>query len=147
MLRRISTILASVAMIGLCALPASAATTAAHASSHNFSVPTMKSHNIVTGWGSYQKINSLRVKIHICARQTGSQFAGGGPTFAVGAVAVVSNSRGATKNVGGVIINGHRGSTNCATLTFTFYSAHLKVYTFAGNMGRILAKSTAKKIY
>jgi len=147
MLRRISTILASLAMIGLCALPASAATSAAHASTHKFTVPTMTHHNIVTGWGTYQKINALRVRVHVCAKQTGGQFAGGGPTFAVGAVVVVSNAAGATKNVGAVIINGHRGSNVCANLTFTFFSAHLKVYTFAGNRGRILAKSAIKKIY
>jgi hypothetical protein len=143
MLRRISAIFASIAIVGFFALPASASTTdtwAAHAATHNFTVPTIKHHNVVTAWGNYQKINAARVKVTICAKQTGS-------AFAVGAIAVVSNSRGKTKNIAAVIIDGKRGSGACGHMTFVFYTAHLTVHTFIGKGGRIIATGPAKKIY
>jgi hypothetical protein len=140
MLRRISTLVASAAMIGLCAIPASASTSAAHSSTHNFTVPTIKKHNLVTAWGSYTKINSERVRVRICARQTGS-------AFAVGAEAVAYKSNGSNRNIAAVIIQGHKGSTACGVVTFLFYSAHLKVHTFIGKGGHIIYTSSVKKIY
>ena len=146
MLRRISTILASMAVLALCALPASASTastastSAAHATTHNFTVPTIKHHNVVTAWGKYTKINAARVRIQICAKQTG-------PAFAVGAIAVASKANGASKNIAAVIIQGHRGSTACGVMTFIFYTAHLKVHTFIGQGGKIIATGPVKKIY
>jgi hypothetical protein len=143
MLRRISALLASVAVLALCALPASASTSdnrAAHAATHKFTVPAIKHHNVVTAWGTYQKINSARVKVTVCAKQTG-------PAFAVGAIAVVSNSKGKTKNIAAVVINGKRGSGACGFMTFVFYTAHLKVHTFIGQGGRIVATGPVKTIY
>lgn len=143
MLRRISTILASIAVLALCALPASASTTdhqAAHAATHNFTVPAIKKHNVVTAWGNYTRINSARVRVVICAKQTG-------PAFAVGAIAVVSKANGSSKNIAAVIIQGHRGSGVCGVMTFIFYTAHLKVHTFIGQGGRIIATGPVKKIY
>lgn len=140
MLRRISAIFASIAIVGFFALPASASPAAAHATTHNFTVPTIKKHNVVTAWGNYQKINAARVKVTVCARQTG-------PAFAVGAIAVVSNSKGKTKNIAAVIIKGKRGSGACGHMTFVFYTAHLTVHTFIGQGGRIVATGPVKKIY
>jgi hypothetical protein len=142
MLRRISTLIASAVLIGL-AIPAAASLASpatAHATTHNFTVPTIKSHNVVTAWGSYKKVNSARVMVTICARQTGS-------AFAVGAIAVVSKANGTSKNIAAVIIQGHRGSTVCGHMSFIFYTAHLKVHTFIGSGGRIVATSQVKKIY
>ncbi|MBV9451154.1 MAG: hypothetical protein JO345_35230 [Streptosporangiaceae bacterium] len=131
------------AVLALCALPASASTastSAAHAATHNFTVPTIKHHNVVTAWGKYTKINSARVRVQICVKQTG-------PAFAVGAIAVVSKANGSSKNIAAVIIQGHRGSEACGVMTFIFYTAHLKVHTFIGQGGKIIATGAVKKIY
>ncbi len=140
MLRKISTLFASMAVIALCALPASASPSAAHAVAHKFTVPTIRNHNIVTGWGTYTKISSARVVVTICARETGR-------AFAVGAVAVGSKANGRSTNIAAVIIQGHPGSVNCAHKVFLFYTAHLRVHTFIGAGGKIIATSPVKKLY
>ncbi len=141
MLRRISTLIASAAIVGLCAIPASASTTAAHSSTHNFTMPSIKGHyNVVKGWGSYHKLNAARVRVTACVQQTGN-------AFAVGAEAVAYNAQGRSKNIAGVILQGHKGQKSCGTMTFLFYGVHLKVFTFVGNGGHIVAKSSMKKIY
>jgi hypothetical protein len=97
---------------------------------HSFTVPSIPGDNIVSGYGTYQKIGSLRLKVTMCAKQTGA-------AFAVGAVAVAYNSAGLTKNVGGTVLKGP-GDTECGTITFLFYTAHLKVHDFiGGNNGYI----------
>jgi hypothetical protein len=145
MLRRISTLVAAVAMIGTCAfaLPALASPSgahAAHATAHKFNAPTIKKHNVVSGWGTYTRVNSARVVVHVCVRQTGS-------AFAVGTIAVASKANGSSKKIAAVVIAGKKGSTACGYRSFVFYTAHLKVYTFVGKGGRIIATSAAKKIY
>ncbi|HEX6522729.1 MAG TPA: hypothetical protein VF070_22400 [Streptosporangiaceae bacterium] len=131
------------AVLALCALPATASTahtSAAHATTHNFTVPGIKHHNVVTGWGQFTKINSARVRVRVCVKQTG-------PAFAVGAIAVVSKANGSSKNIAAVVIQGHRGSSACGVMTFIFYTAHLKVHTFIGQGGKIIATGPVKKIY
>jgi hypothetical protein len=144
MLRRLSAIAAAAAMIGLCTLPAtlpaSASTTAAHATTHKFTVPTIKHHNVVTAWGSYTRVSPARVVINICAKQTGR-------AFAVGAIAVASKANGASKNIAAVVLEQRVGTTFCGHMSFIFYTAHLKVYAFVGAGGHIIAKSAVKKIY
>lgn len=140
MLRRIWTLIAAVTMIGICALPASASTSAAHAATHKFTMPTIKHHNVVQGWGTFTKINSERVVVTVCVKQTGS-------AFAVGAVAVVSKPNGSTKNIGAVIIGQGKGATSCDHMSFVFYTAHLRVHTFIAQGGKIIATSSVKKIY
>lgn len=146
MLRRISTLLASAAMVGgmvglAGTMPASASTSAAHSSTHNFNAPSIKGrYNVVKGWGSYKKLNAARVTVWICVKQTGN-------AFAVGAEAVAYNAQGRSKNIAGIILQGHKGQSSCGHITFLFYSAHLKVYTFVGNGGHIVAKSSVKKLY
>jgi hypothetical protein len=105
-------------------------TGAADTTVHRFTVPSIPGDNIVSGYGTYQKIGSLRLKVTMCAKQTGA-------AFAVGAVAVAYNSAGLTKNVGGTVLKGP-GDTECGTITFLFYTAHLKVHDFiGGNNGYI----------
>lgn len=140
MLRRISAIFASIAVLALCALPASASTSAAHAATHNFTVPVIKKHNVVTAWGTWQRVSPARVVVRICARQTGS-------AFAVGAIAVASKPNGSSKNIAAVIIQGKRGSMACGHKSFIFYTAHLKVHAFIGQGGRIVATGPVKKLY
>ena len=140
MLRRISTIAASLAMVALCALPAAASTSAVHATTHKFTVPTIQHHNVVTAWGTFTRVNAARVVVTVCVRQTGS-------APSVGAVAVVSKANGSTKNIGAVIIGGHKGETACGRMSFIFYTAHLKVHSFIGKGGHIIFTSAVKKIY
>lgn len=140
MLRRLSAFAAAAAMIGLCTLPASASTATPHATTHTFTVPTIKNHNVVKAWGSYTRVNSARVVVTVCAKQTG-------PAFAVGAIAVVSKANGASKNIAAVVLEQRVGTTFCGHMSFLFYTAHLKVYAFIGAGGRIIAKSAVKKIY
>lgn len=109
--------------------------------SGSFTVPAIPSDNIVSGYGSYTKVNSARVKVTICVKQTGS-------AFAVGAEAVVYNSSGASKNLGALVISGSGQTSSCSTLTFLFYTAHLKVHAFiGGNNGVILKTGPIESIY
>lgn len=140
MLRRLSMLAASVAMVGLCAVPASAATSAAHATTHNFTVPAIKKHNLVKGWGSYTKINSERVHVRICVQQTGN-------AFAVGAMAVAYKANGQHRNISAFVIEGHKGQKACGQVTFLFYGAHLKVHDFIGKGGRIIFTGPVKTLY
>jgi len=141
MLRKISMLVASAALVGgLSAVPVSAAMAAPRVPTHTFTVPTIKNHNVVTGWGWYRKYSNNRVWVKVCTKQTGN-------AFAVGAQAVVSNSRGKTKNISGVILQGHKGQVSCGQMTFIFYGTHMWVHTFVGQGGHIIARSYGKKIF
>jgi hypothetical protein len=137
MLRRISTVAAAAAMLGLCALPAAASTTAAHASTHNFTVPSASS--AVKGWGSYDKLNSVRVKVMVCSQKKSGTW--------VGAEAIGYNSKNKEVSaIAGVVGPQTPGQKSCGT-AYMLNVAHLKVYTFIGSNGRIVKKSSTKKIY
>ncbi len=86
-------------------------------------MPDVSSDNIVSAYGSYAKTGA-RVKVTVCAKQTGS-------AFSVGAVAYAYNSSGATKNIGAVDLAG-KGDLQCVSTTILFYTAHLKVHAFIG---------------
>jgi hypothetical protein len=137
MMRRISTAVAAVAMLGFCALPASASTTAAHSNSGSFTVPSASS--AVKGWGSYQKINAHRMKVTICVQQTGSAFAVGAE-----AIAYSSNYKSNGK-IAAVILP--EASRKVCSVAYLFYSSHLQVHTFIGNGGKIVKTSKTKKIF
>jgi hypothetical protein len=96
-------------------------------------VPAIPGDNVVTAYGSYTKLGTERVKVTICAKQTGS-------AFSVGALALAYNSSGASKNVGGVVLTGP-GNTSCGTITFLFYTAHLKVHAFIGGNNGMIAQT------
>jgi hypothetical protein len=107
--------------------------------SHSFTVPSLS--GVVTAHGSYTKLGTSRVKVTICATQTGS-------AYAVGALALAYNSSGASKNVGAVILPESGTKNACGTKVFLFYTAHLKVHTFiGGNNGTITKTSAVKSIY
>jgi hypothetical protein len=106
---------------------------AAPSSAVSFTVPSIAGDNIVTAEGSYQKIGSERLKVTVCATQTGK-------AFAVGAVAYAYNSAGAYKNIGATVLTGV-GDKECGTLTFLFYTAHLKVHAFIGGSNGEIAKT------
>ena len=124
------------------------ATTSPHATSsptntssgtHNFTVPAISGDNVITAWGSYTKIGTARVKVTMCAKQTGT-------ASAVGALALVYNASGASKNVGAVVLTGP-GDTICVAMTFIFYTAHLKVHAFIGDHGKIVKTGPVRTIY
>jgi len=118
------------------------ATASAHATSssgsttsgaHNFTVPAIPGDNVVTGWGSYTKIGTARVKVTMCAKQTGA-------AFSVGDIALAYDGSGASKNLGATILTGP-GDTTCVTNTFILYTAHLKVHAFIGGGNGTIVKT------
>jgi hypothetical protein len=103
-------------------------------------VPAIPGDNVVTAWGSYTKIGTARVKLTMCAKQTGT-------AFSVGAVALVYDASGASKNFGATILTGP-GNTTCVTTTIIFYTAHLTVHAFiGGSSGTIVKTGPVLKIY
>ena len=118
---------------------ATSSPTSAGSGTHNFTVPAIPGDNVVTAWGSYTKIGTARVKVTMCAKQTGT-------ASAVGALALVYNASGASKNVGAVVLTGP-GDTICVSNTFVFYTAHLKVHAFIGDHGNIAKTGPVRTIY
>jgi hypothetical protein len=116
------------------AQPPASATASAHSNSspqtntssgtHDFTVPAIPGDNVVTAYGSYSKIGSARVKVTMCAKQTGT-------AFSVGAIALVYAASGASQNIGATILTGP-GDPTCVSNTFILYTAHLKVHAFIG---------------
>ena len=133
MLRRLSLIAGSAAMVALSALPASAAPM--HSSIiHKLSFPGLHG---VKSWGTYVKV-SKGLKVHVCAEDTAKGV------YASGAVVVVSNStRKFHTNLGAVAFGYHESI--CRDMRV---SAHAKVYTFtANNKGLITHRSKTKKLF
>ena len=100
---------------------------------HNFTVPAIPGDNVVTAWGSYTKLGTARVKVVMCAKQTGA-------AFSVGAIALVYDASGASQNIGATILTGP-GNTSCVTNTFILYTAHLKFHAFIGGSNGTIAKT------
>jgi hypothetical protein len=138
MLRRISLIAASVAMLGFSALPASAATMQSSAvTTHKLSFP----HPVhgITAWGTYIKTPKF-VRLNICAIDTARA------NFAVGAVAVGTNANNTRRGNLGAVSIGYKQKVCRSGLVR--YTAHLYVYTFiANNHGKIVKRSATRKIY
>jgi homoaconitase/3-isopropylmalate dehydratase large subunit len=133
MLRRLSVIAASAAMLALSALPAAATTHST--STHKLAFP---SHSGVSAWGTYKK-TSKGIYVNVCAKDTGS-------AFAVGAVVVATNSSGSRQGNLGAVAMGH-GTTQCRFGTIR-YSSHLKTYLIGyTSHGTIAFKTGFKKIF
>ncbi len=132
MLRRLSVIAASAAMLALSALPASAAP---HSSTHKLSFP---GHSGISSWGNYKK-TSKGIYVNVCVKDTGH-------AFAVGAVVVATNSSGSHSSKLGAVAFGH-GTTQCRFGTIS-YSSHLKTYIISYNShGYVSYKSGYKKVF
>ena len=133
MLRRISVIAASAAMLAISALPAAATT---HSSTHKLSFPSASG---ISDWGTYLK-TSRGVKISVCAKDTSKT------DFAVGAVVVATNANGSRQgNLGAVAIG--PGQTVCRFGTIP-YTAHLKTFVFIANgQGYMSYRSGYKRLY
>jgi hypothetical protein len=100
---------------------------------HNFSVPAIAGEDVVTGYGSYTKLGTARVKVTMCAKQTGS-------AFSVGSEALAYSASGASQNIGATILTGP-GNTTCVSTIFVLYTAHLKVHDFIGGSGGTIVKT------
>ena len=132
MLRRLSVIAACAAMLALSALPAAATT---HSSTHKLAFP---SHSGISAWGTYKK-TSKGLYINICAKNRGN-------AFAVGAVAVGTNSTGSRSANLGAVAMGH-GTTQCRFGTIP-YSSHLKTYLIGyTSHGTVAFRTGYKKIF
>ena len=131
MLRRLSVIAATAAMLALSALPALATT---HSSTHKLAFPR---HSGISSWGTYKK-TSRGIYVNICVKNTGS-------SFAAGAVAVGTNASGSrSANLGAVVLG--RG-TQCRFGTIP-YSSHLKTYVITWNgQGFVTFKSGFKTLF
>jgi hypothetical protein len=132
MLRRLSVIAASAAMLALSALPAYATTAS---STHHLSFP---SHSGISPSGTYKK-TSKGIYVNVCVTDTGG-------AFAVGAVVVATNSSGShSSNLGAVAMGA--GGSQCRYGTIP-YSSHLKTYLISYNSnGTVAFKSGYKKIF
>ena len=101
-------------------------------------MPSIPGDNVVSAYGSYAKTGA-RVKVTVCAKQTGK-------AFSVGAEAIAYNSSGASKNIGAVDQNGP-GDLECGATTFLFYTAHLTVHAFIGTNGSISKTGPTLNLY
>jgi hypothetical protein len=141
MLRRISTAVATAAMLGLCALPASASTSvAAHPAKGSFTIPSASS--ALKAWGSYSRFSASIIKVQVCIKQTGD-FGD-----AVGVQANAYNSSGKTAladEIGAVNLPG--GAHQACGTRYLRYLTHLKVHTFIGHGGKIIKTSKVKTVY
>jgi hypothetical protein len=122
--------------------PSVSATASAHSTSspantssgtHDFTVPAIPGDNVVSAYGSYTKIGTARVKVTMCAKQTGT-------AFSVGAVALVYSASGGSQNIGATILTGP-GNSTCVSNTFILYTAHLKVHAFIGGSNGTIEKT------
>jgi hypothetical protein len=100
---------------------------------HDFTVPAIPGENVVSGYGSYTKIGTARVKVTMCAKQTGS-------AFSVGAIALAYDASGADQNIGATILTGP-GNSTCVMTTFILYTVHLKVHAFIGGSNGTIVKT------
>jgi hypothetical protein len=107
--------------------------TKAASGTHDFTVPAIPGDNVVSAYGSYTLIGTARVKVTMCAKQTGS-------AFSVGAIALAYDSSGASQNIGATILTGP-GNSSCVNTTFILYTAHLKVHAFIGGSNGTIIKT------
>jgi hypothetical protein len=132
MLRRLSVIAATAAMLAASALPAFATT---HTSTHKLHFP---SHSGISASGTYKK-TSKGIYVTACAKDTGH-------AFAVAAFVVATNSSGSRSSNLGAVAMGHN-TKQCRFGTIP-YSAHLKTYLIGyTSHGTIAFRTGYKKIF
>jgi hypothetical protein len=140
MLRRISTAVASAAVLGVCVLPATANASTHHARSGSFTIPSASSD--VKAWGSWSTFSSSLIKVQVCIKASNS-------SYDVGAEARGYNSGGKTSlanEIGAVYLQGASSHQACGT-RYIRYLAHLKVYSFYAKNGKIIKTSKTKTIW
>jgi hypothetical protein len=133
MLRRLSVIAATAAMLAASALPAFAANQSS--STHKLAFP---GHSGISAWGNYHK-TSKGIYVNVCSKDTKS-------AFAVGAVVVATNSSGSKSSNLGAVAMGHNAQ-QCRFGTIP-YSSHLKTYVIGyTSHGTIAFKTSLKKLF
>jgi len=137
MLRRISLIAASVAMLAISALPASAATAQpAATTTHSITFPALRG---VKAWGTYTR-TSKGVTLHVCDEDTVKGV------YASGAVALAYNAGWKLHTNGGAVAIGYH-QTVCRSV-LVHYTTHLMVYTATWTKtGRMATRSPNKVLY
>jgi len=113
--------------------PHSSSSSSSSSGTHTFTVPSIPGENVVSGYGSYEKIGTARVKVTMCAKQTGA-------AFSVGDEALAYTASGSSQNLGATILTGP-GNQSCVTNTFILYTAHLKVHDFIGGSNGTIIKT------
>jgi hypothetical protein len=142
MLRRISTVAAGAAMLGLIALPATANAQAHHPSHGSFKVPSANSSISATGTYKFTTFRKKHVvEVQLCAKLSGSAFFVIAEANAYGSNGKVDGQIAATV---GQETPGHHA---CGTGYLPGLS-HLKVYTKVySSTGKIIAQTSMKSIY
>jgi hypothetical protein len=108
------------------------------ASSGTFTVPAADSG--VDGWGSYQIISAHRIHVQVCAKKTGSDSA-------IGVEAIAYNSDYSQQGeIASVLLPENPVKQGCSQ-TYLLFTSHLKVYSFIGQGGTIIKKSSMKSIF
>jgi hypothetical protein len=142
MLRRISTVAAAAAMLGLIALPATANAQAHHPSHGNFSVPSANSSIKASGsykFTTFHKKNVVQVKL--CASLSGSAF------FVIAEANAYGSNGKIDGQVAATVGQETPGHKSCGTAYLPGLS-HLKVYTKVyGSNGKIVKQTALKSIY
>ena len=143
MLRRISTAIGSAAVLGLCVLPATANASTHHARSGSFTIPSASS--AVKAWGSWSTYNSSIIKVEVCVKKVRST------SDDIVAVAQGYSSNGKAPllgQIGANYLQGASATQACGTRYLRdSNTVHLKVYSFLGNKGKIVKKSSVKTIW
>jgi len=140
MLRRISTAVASAAVLGLCVLPATANASTHHARSGSFTIPSASSD--VKAWGSWSTYSSTLIKVQVCVKASNS-------SYDVGAQAKAYNSKNQTSltnQIGAVYLVGASTHQACGT-RYIRYLSHLKVSSFYAKNGKVIKTSKTKTIW
>jgi hypothetical protein len=142
MLRQTSAVAAAAAVIGLCALPASAATTqAAPPSRGDFTVPSAGSS--IKAWGSYSfttRNGEHVVQVTLCAERSAASS-----SFVVAEAEAYNSSGKQDGTIAAVVGPQTPGQKTCGT-AFLGGTAHLKVFSEIESGSKIVA-TKLKSIY
>ncbi|HEY1627099.1 MAG TPA: hypothetical protein VGG16_25240 [Streptosporangiaceae bacterium] len=142
MLRRLSTVAAAAAMLGICALPATANAQADHPSHGTFTVPSANSTIKASGSYTFTTFHKKNVvKIQICATLKG------GSAWVLAEAVSYNSNRKSHQAIAAAVSQQTPGHKSCA-LNYLPYTSHLKVFTeIGGSNGKIAKKSSMKSIY
>ena len=142
MLRRISTVAAAAAMLGLAALPATANAQAHHPSHGSFKVPSASSAIKATGTYQFTTWHKKNVvKVTICGSLSGSAF------FVIAEANAYGSNGKLDGQIAATVGQETPGHKSCGTGYLPGLS-HLKVFSKVyGSNGKIVGQTSLKSIY
>jgi hypothetical protein len=126
MFRRLSVVSAAVALLGMTALPASAATTSHRPTVHAFGISGIPG---ISAWGNYVR-TSKSVRVMLCVKNIS-------PNVVLAEAAAVALGKGGTGSSEISVISMHVGATDCATLTTADTSALAALATSVTKDGKV----------